>query len=272
MYRRLGAFLLLGLCLIPPFTEAEADPCAVAPPRLSPPPAVAPPATTHDHPKFRDHWAWIEDGFWGLGYLQPSPEHPYDWLDHTVIPLYAAPAGRHLGWLNRGWLQRDGATKPVSPYAVVETGYETNSLILAEARDDGWLGLRLTDAAPSAGGILWTHACRLDLGPIRFDIVLWRDFFLSGPPGYAHFRSRLPHALRAEPTTAGERLMWIRQDDDLDVLEIRGDWMRVRAFQPGRYITFCGGDEEWRGRSEEGWVRWWSAEKGTWLGYPTRGC
>ncbi len=130
----------------------------------------------------------------------------------------------------------------------------------------------LTDVPPSDGGILWTHACRLDLGAVRFEIVLWRDFFLSDLPGYVLFRSRTPHALRAEATTDAERLMWIGAGDDLDILEVRGDWMRVRAFQPGRYIMLCGGDDERWGRPREGWVRWWSQEKGTWLRYPTRGC
>ncbi len=226
MPHRLPTIILLALCLIPPPSAAQDDPCASAPPRLSPPPPLAPPPATHDHPKFQDPWAWYEDAFWGAGFLEPSPDHPYDWLDHTVLPLYDAPGGRLTGWLGSGWLQRGDARAPVSPYAVVETGYETNSLILAQARDDGWLGLRLTDAEPGAGGLLWTHACRLDLGSDRFQIVLWRDLFLSDDPGYVLFRSRVPHALRAQPATAGERLMWIRQGDDLEVLEVRGDWMR----------------------------------------------
>ena len=272
--------LLLGLGLIAPHSTAEEDPCAAAPPRLAPPPPVgapptlpvgAPPTPSFDHPRYRNPWAWIEDGFWGVGFLEPSEEHSYDWRAKTVIPLYAAPGERHVGWLNRGWVQRD-ETAGMSPYAWVETGYEISSLILAEARDDGWLGLRLTDDAPSDGGILWTHACRLDLGEVRFEIVLWRDLFRSDRPAYIFFRNRSRHALRAEPSAESERLMWIGERDDLEVVEIRGDWMLVRVFQPGKFETLCGGHTEWRGKFWDGWIRWWSEEKGTWLRYPTRGC
>lgn len=267
---RIAVTLCLGLGLISARPQAEENLCAAAPPRLAPPPAEAPPTLSSDHPRYRDPWAWIEHGFWGVGFLEPS-EDPYEWLSQAVIPLYASPGGRHVGWMNRGWVQRDEAS-PISPYAFVETDYEISSLILAEVRDDGWLGLRLTDVAPGDGGILWTHACRLDLGEVRFSIVLWRDLFRSERPGYVFFRSRVPHALRAEPSAESERLTWIGERDDLEVLEVRGDWMRVRVFQPGKYFTLCGAGDEWRGRSRTGWIRWWSADKGPWLTYPTRGC
>ena len=269
----LVVIILLGLSIGAPYSEAEEGACAAAPPRLEPPPVPEsePPAPAFSHPRYQDSWGWFENGFWGVGFLESATELSPDWIHKIVLPLYASPGGRHAGWLNRGWVQQD-ETVPISPYASVETGYEIPSLILADVREDGWLGLRLTDAAPSAGGIVWTHACRLDFSDARLEIVQWRDVFRGERVGSVFFRSRVPHALRAEPSTQSPRLMWIGKRDDLEVLEVQGDWMRVRAFQPGKYFTLCDGAAEWSGISRVGWVRWWSEEKGTWLRYPTRGC
>ncbi len=63
-------------------------------------------------------------------------------------------------------------------------------------------------------------------------------------------------------------MRWVRAE----VLEIRGDWMRVRAFHPGKFSWMCAGKGEWQGSTATGWVRWWSPEKGPWLWWHTRGC
>ena len=268
---RLCLILLAGL-LGAVSAEATGN-CDAAPPRLDPPaPREAPPEPSAEHPRFQDRLGWYHHGFWGFGFLRPDGEPAEDWVQVTVLPLYDGPGGQHVGWLNRGWLELAGRkTEPVSPFAFIETGYETNSLILAQIQEDGWLALRLQDQEPTEGHLLWTHGCRLDQGDVMFEQISYEEEYLGSKSSY-FFRSPVPHALRVEPALESDRIDWIVEGDDLEVLEVRKQWMRVRVFRPGKYFWLCSEGGEWQGKTLTGWVTWRSPEKGTWLQYPTRGC
>ena len=92
--------------------------------------------------------------------------------------------------------------------------------------------------------------------------------FASGEISPLHFRSDVPHALRAGPDEAAERLQWAAGDYHLEPIEFSGDWMKVRVTQPSDY---CAG-EAIKIRETDGWVRWRSRDKGPWVWYFTRGC
>lgn len=87
---------------------------------------------------------------------------------------------------------------------------------------------------------------------------------------WLHFRAAVTHALRAEPSVDSPLITRIALDHKLELLELRGDWMRVRVSQPD--WTCAGSEQEFRGTVHVGWVKWRDAKTGPWLWYYTRGC
>lgn len=221
----------------------------------------------------------------GVGYLEVETRDPMaasDWLPAIALPLYWRPADPEPGiWIHRGWwVPADdpaGGRLPLTYRGMVETGYEVPSFVVLEARADGWLALHV-DIGPGSGrgvtsGVMWVPSCRLAGGPgadLRF--IPWTDVF--GPGGTASgitFRDGERHALRARPGTGAARIGWIEPRDEIEILELDGDWARVRTSRPGRHLTGCLG-ETWTGMEREGWVRWRDPASGPWIWYPTRGC
>ena len=265
-----------------PSLPCEGDVLAAAPAELEPPaPSQRPLPEIQDYRSARDLGGGWADAFYGVGFLQPRSRdgEVWTWEQEIVMPFYDAPGGRALGWLNGGWVEPLGRPEmavPLSRTGMIETDYEILTFMLHTARDDGWLEIRVTapEAAASQAGTadtVWVHACRLGQGPVALVPLLWRDAFLDGEMTF-FFRQDVPHALRAGPSTESERIAWLVDRDDLEALEIQGDWMRVRAYHPGKYFTLCGSGDPWSGQVLEGWVRWTSPEKGTWIYWPTRGC
>ena len=102
-----------------------AAPRSVAAPPLLPSPAPIEPAPWEpkDYSTARDFGGW-QDAPLGVGHLKPeSPDYLF-WPPGAIVPIYAAPGGRHLGWVESGWVTTDGTRVPLSWAGLVETGYE----------------------------------------------------------------------------------------------------------------------------------------------------
>ena len=84
----------------------------------------------------------------GVGYLRPDDsQHVWDWWTNgTRLPLHADPGGEPWGWFADGRLvEGEGSGRRVTlvgDVGMLETGYEINSFIVLEKRDDGWLRFR----------------------------------------------------------------------------------------------------------------------------------
>ena len=228
----------------------------------------------------------------GVGHLRVTSDH-YDWLRAVSIPLFGRPGATDapIAWLRQGWLDArvaDGPRRTIGYRGMIETEYERATAIVLETRSDGWLRFRydlppearLTDP-PEAGpedwwptddGTAWVHECYLRLGEATLSVQLWRDLFFGPDAPPLSFLGRVPHALREGPSSQATRLAWVEEDDEVEALEIRDEWMRVRVSRPGKSLTLCTSLEEWDGETFEGWVKWWGSEDGPWLWYPTRGC
>jgi hypothetical protein len=189
--------------------------------------------------------------------------------------LFAEPGGKPWGWIVNGWiadLTHPGEVPaPLGTTGLVETAYETATFIVLEARDDGWLRFRY--ARPDStgpDGTAWTPACALSLGAVAIRYQPWSERLMQTEIGPLHARDeRLPTTLYAEPTPdAPVRATLTGFDYHLEPLEIRGDWMRVRLKQPSDYC----GEPETPPAVTEGWIRWWSSERGPLVWYYTRGC
>lgn len=255
----------------------EGEVLAAAPEALEPPAAPTRELGQRtDHRKARDLGGGWDEAFYGVGFLHPRSQDGeiWTWERRATFPFYDAPDKRHLGWVVDGKVMppdRPEAVEPLSWTGMIETGYETLTLMLREVRDDGWMEIRVSAPRPDDSGRVWVHACRLAHGEVALVPLLWSDVFVDSELPLS-FRKQVPHALRVAPDAESERIAWLVDRDDLEALEVRGDWMRVRAYHPGKYFSLCGGVDEWKGQTLEGWVRWASPEKGTWLYWPTRGC
>jgi hypothetical protein len=215
------------------------------------------------------HGGYDETPF-GVGHLrvENADRYFYDWPQAQVLPLWSRPDGAFLGWLHGARVHpADGAPSyPLTGAGMVETGYEHLSFMVDATAGDGWLQLRLR---PGADGRAWTHACHLRLGPVELGFQPWADY-LAEHGDWLHFRTRVAHALRTEPDRDSRRVTWIGLDHEVTLLEIAGDWMRVRVDQPGWH---CSGAEPPADlRRDEGWVRWRDDASGPWLWVYTRGC
>ncbi len=248
-----------------------ASQCESAPAFPDPPASVTKLAPEPDYETAR-HIEGYADAYLGIGHLEVEGEAHYnDWYRYVTIPFYRTPGGAHVGWLQGGWVLRDGARKSLTLAGTTETDYERATLIVLE-ESDGWIRLRYDKTTPEDSGTAWTHRCALSLGTVSLSVRLWRDLFSreGHPPLY--FRKDVPHALRVGPGIDHERLTWIGTNDEVEPVEIRGNWMRVTLYQPGKFHTLCGGAEEWNGRARTGWIQWWDESSGPWLFWFTRGC
>lgn len=267
----------------PALSRAQVGECeGIAVPVLVDAPAAPPDSSGRGG----EYWRWshaFELETTGVGVLSPVSRADggppgYDWLPEVSLPLYAragdsAPAAwMHLGW----WIvpgQRT-ADRELGYRGMMETGYEEASIVVTEVRADGWLQV-WADIGPvgraATHGLMWTHSCLLDHGPTHLALSVWEEVFVGPGAPPLSFLGEERHALRSGAGSSAPLLAWLDPDDEVELLEIDGDWARVRATRPGVYLTGCLG-EEWDGERLEGWVRWRDPGSGTWLWYPTRGC
>jgi hypothetical protein len=212
----------------------------------------------------------LDDAPLGVGHL-PLVDAPgvryHDWPRGLVLPLWTRPDGPFLGWLTGVTLRPADGTppRPLTGAGMVETGYEHLTLIVSATAGD-WLRVRL---APGSEGLAWAHACHLGHGTTRLRYEPWEAFIVAHGDRL-HFRSRVPHVLRAAPDVAAPRVTRIGTDHELELLELAGDWMRVRVRQPA--WNCVGHDRPFPGRVDEGWVRWRDAVTGPWTWIYSRGC
>jgi hypothetical protein len=271
---RVGRWLLAVVLLAPALAWASLD-CPPLPGQVpAPPPPRVPTAVPWDGlaaPRSAVDWhGGYDDAPFGVGHLpvENADKHFYDWPRALVLPLWSRPEGPFLAWLQAARVHPvDGSpSSPLTGAGLVETGYEHLTFIVMATRGDGWLQLRL---APGDNGTAWTHACHLGLGPVKLNYQPWKSF-LAEHGDWLHFRARVAHALRAAPDTGSRRVTWIGLDHELEMLEMRGDWMRVRVRQPA--WTCTGSDQPFPGRVDEGWVQWRDEVTGPWTWIYSRGC
>lgn len=251
-----------------------------------PPAGVVAPDSSERSSAYRQWANGVQRADMGTGYLDvedpatAGPPGSYDWLPRVTLPLWFRPSDDEVGvWIHRGrWLPVGAPDDRIAlTYrGMVETEYESARMIVTEARGDGWLEVWV-DVGPvgirgaATWGLMWTHRCRLDLGEIELTYVPWSEVFLGPDAPPLSFRDDARHALRETAGEGAPPMTWLEPDDEVELLEIAGDWARVRATRPGVYLTGCLG-ETWNGETWEGWIRWRDEERGTWLWYPTRGC
>ncbi|MDX1393308.1 MAG: hypothetical protein R3195_02910 [Gemmatimonadota bacterium] len=270
------------LCAREPLA-GQSEACADAPrPVLAAPPIAAPDSAARGS----EYWQWthaFERATTGVGVLEPGSRPDgsppgYDWLPDVSLPLFARPGDAEpAAWIHRGWwvVAGDrGADRPIGYRGMLETSYEQAGLVVTRSREDGWLEVWI-DIGPvgraATYGLMWTHSCLLALGETPLVLSLWEDRFVGDGAPPLSFLGEERHALRAGVGPDADVVVWLVADDEVELLEIDGDWARVRASRPGRYLTGCLG-EEWDGEVIEGWVRWRSTGRGSWIWYPTRGC
>lgn len=196
----------------------------------------------------------------GVGHVRPVREEDRDdWTRRLTLPVFAAPGGELKVWLTPGSVGAD---------VLVETGYETGSFIVLQARASGWLQIRF--GGPLASGAGWVHRCHLDAATPRLEYEPWESVLVSVAPLY--FRDWAPRVLRRSASPEAPAVAGIPADPNLygiQPLEFRGDWARVRVSLPSSY---CAEPRPARVKLHEGWVRWRSRERGPALWYYTRGC
>ena len=196
----------------------------------------------------------------GVGHVRPVREEERDdWPRRLKLPVFTAPGGEVKIWLTPGSVGGD---------ILVETGYETASFIVLQARPDGWLQIRF--GGPLASGAGWVHRCHLDAATPRLEYEPWEKVLARGVPLY--FRDQSPRVLRKVPSSEAPAIASIPADPNLygiQPLQFRGDWARVRVSVPSRH---CADPKPTRFKVYEGWVRWRGAKLGPALWYYTRGC
>ena len=226
------------------------------PPR---PPAVAA-IEEADPAPYEPQYGFDPDVALGVGHVRPVREEERDdWTRRLKLPVFTAPGGEVKIWLTPGSVGGD---------VLVETGYETGSLIVLQARPDGWLQIRF--GGPLASGAGWVHRCHLDAATPRLEYQPWERLLAAAAPLY--FRSWTPRNLRKAASTEAPVVAVIPPDPNLygiKPLQFRGDWVRVRVSIPS---TYCADPKPRRAQVREGWVRWRSTDHSPALWYYTRGC
>ncbi len=250
---------------------------------LGEPPTVLPPVAGPG-PSFR---ADAPRASWGVGYLTLTGG-----AASMDLPLFDAPGGRHWGWLTQGRAVgfADRTAPPARNEARVRPPGEAPSYIVLDTARGGWMQIRWGGPQDPRGGTGWTRLRDARGGTARY--TSWLDH-LRGAGGLVYRNAASAHNLREGPGTehAVVRRMEGR-DFDLQALEIRGDWMRVRYSSPpacgpdaGRRSDASGllggpdGGEDLLGGAPSqgellggrpgqeavGWIRWRSSERGPWV-------
>jgi hypothetical protein len=192
-----------------------------------------------------------------------------DWVVEMLLPLWDTPGGDAAGWLAGGWrVPEIGEPRPLSTAAMVETGYAVASFVVGKLGPDGWFELRwsIEDSATPHSG--WSHTGHLAMGAEPLIVEPW-EAYLRQEVHFGFRQESVPHTLRAAPSADAAAITRIGARHELELLEIDGDWMRVRVLQPPKR---CRNPGTWKGVEHSGWIRWRSLEKGPWVWPFTRGC
>jgi hypothetical protein len=262
---------LPSLALLCALTGALAlSACTSGPPqarvgKLAPPPATLPAAKAGA----ADALLGGKGGFtvqspdvsWGRGVLRPSG------LEHVDLPLFAAPKASHWGWITQGRVYDLLAQKalPDRSASLLETSGGRAFLVLDEAKG-GWVQIRYGTPADRGGGLAWTNPELARGGSATY--IPWTRA-LEDVHGLIFRNPGVKHNLRADP--ADDSSVVARLDTgkfDMEALEIRGDWMRVRVNWPPECLKSAA-ESKLLGRAEKrtstGWITWRSDARGPWV-------
>lgn len=153
------------------------------------------------------------------------------------------------------------------PAPVLEYGYEISGLVVDSVDVSGrWARVQVGDTTAPAARRGW-----IDLRDPRLTLLRWAAYLPELDGVYALDPTRL--VLHRAPN--GARLpapLVPRFDADdhwLEILERRGDWLRVRLTQPA---MTCGAEPVTNGVTVEGWVRFLDGRGRPLVWYYTRGC
>lgn len=208
----------------------------------------------------------------GVGHVRVVDGFSWTWPQEITLPLFAASGGSDVGWIANGWAvpAEGGEAEPLSGGRTIETGYETQSLVVEAVGEDGWLLLSIEE--PGLPDQAWTHECAFRQGALTLGFERWEDRLTSGEISPLFFRMPGRQELRSGPGADAEIAGWVPLDENaayhMEPLEVRGDWMRVLLVEPSNY---CAGDDLTVTRTE-GWVRWRDEAVGPRVWYHTRGC
>jgi hypothetical protein len=229
---------------------------------------------------------------WGVGLLEPAPTADYiahlargghqllveelgehiDWIARLDLPLFEAPSGRQWGWLTEGRVVDldTGGEYAIRADARLRVSYDLDIealFVLREQRDDGWLQIRWAGSEAPHGGRAWTHPGFHSDPQIDAEFHSWEAAFRSPRSRFAYRDSNAVHLMRAGPSRDDEIVHRIEgRDWDMEILEMQGDWIRVRLSWPSE----CNGQPP--AGEIEGWTVWRSPAQGPWLYSPIGGC
>jgi len=201
---------------------------------------------------------------WGVGVLRPNGANGFTRVD---LPLFEEPNGTHWGWLTQGRVydqQRRRTLADRTDAALLISG--ARAFLVLEQRTDGWLRIRYGHTDDRGRGIAWTRA---DLsGGRRSTLLTWNRVF-DGGRGVVFRNTISAHNLRAGPSRDAAVTSRLEGADfDMTVLEIRGDWMRVRVFSPPACAGSVAEDLLLGARNtveQTGWITWRSNGRGPWV-------
>lgn len=191
-----------------------------------------------------------------------------------TIPIVAAPGDPAVvaHWIRvvdfvegeRHRLRRGEATAAAP---VLEYGYEVSGFVVDSLDATGrWARVQIGDTSAPASRHGW-----IDLRHPRVDLLHWAAYLPELDGVYAVDPTRLVLHRAPNGTRLPAPLVPRFDADDhwMEILERRGDWLRVRLTQPA---MICGAEPVPNGVTVEGWVRFLDGRGRPLVWYYTRGC
>jgi hypothetical protein len=170
----------------------------------------------------------------GIGVIgfEPGPllaGRAVDTLDVRAEPTSGAAVIARLVLDTAGVYRYEVRAGLLEEQGTLEFGYEVVGLVLLERGPDGWVRVYLGQAPGGAVVSGWTRARPGALGLVLWDELLPRQaLFFALPPDSISFHAS-PEGPDAPFPIEDGYIMW--------PLEVRGDWMRVRAVAPSDYCS-----------------------------------
>ncbi len=272
---RLTTVLLALSCTLPVLAEPQApeeftpDRCNQIRSSLPAPPRVA--ATALPAKDYRTLKIVNSKLNLGIGHLYPKQAAANkNWRLTTTLPLFSEPGDTPFAWIHKGWIidTASGKSVPFSAEGLIGIALQSPGFIVYELRDNGWMRIRYSRAQ---NGVAWTHRCLTSFGKPGLVYKSWATH-LQSKKGPLYFRSRVRHALRAEPSITSNRILWVpayQENYHFTVVAIKGDWMQIQLSIPSNR---CAAKKHLEVKKYEGWVKWRDDETGSWVWYPLQNC
>lgn len=202
----------------------------------------------------------------GVVHFEPGPAlagRVADTLDVRVRPESAAgvlarlvldTSGVYVFEAREGALARPGA---------LDFGYEEIGFPILEHGAGGWEHVYVGSAPDRSFASGWARA-----RPTVVGVTLWNELI----PGQPLFFALPPDSIRFYDAPEGVETRFAVQADDyiLWPLDVRGDWMRVRAASPSDYCALPGARPP--AAQDTLWIRWRGATGRPRVWFFTKGC